>query len=140
MPSRATRVVLPLAVLVVAVVLFIVLKPSDDKKSSSSQSTTTQTTGNGGKKQSKPQVQTITVKNAKPVGGVQDITANKGDPVRFRVVSDVADEVHLHGYDLHKDVKPGHPVTFSFKANLDGEYEAELESRKEQILSLKVNP
>jgi heme/copper-type cytochrome/quinol oxidase subunit 2 len=120
--SRATRVVLPLAVLVVAVVLFIVLKPSDDKK------------------QSKPQIQTITVKNAKPVGGVQDITANKGDTVRFKVVSDVADEVHLHGYDLHKDVKPGHPVTFSFKAKLDGEFEAELESRKEQILALKVNP
>jgi hypothetical protein len=131
--SRATRIALPLGVLVLAVVLFVVLKPSDDKKSSTTQATTT-----GGKQ--KPQVATIVVRNAKPVGGIKNLTYNKGDQVRFRVVSDVADEVHLHGYDLHKDVKPGHPVSFAFKANLDGEFEAELESRKEQILALRINP
>ena len=54
--------------------------------------------------------------------------------------SDVADEVHMHGYDIVKDVKPGGSVTFDFPATIEGVFEAELEGRKEQILELTVNP
>jgi pullulanase/glycogen debranching enzyme len=137
--SRAARLALIAGVVVVAVVLFIVLKP-DDKSSSSSSNTAGQTATTKGGKPAKPAIPNIVVKNAKPVGGVRNLTYNKGDTVQFKVTSDVADEVHVHGYDLHKDVKPGHPVSFKFKANIDGEFEAELESRKEQIVSLRVNP
>ena len=35
---------------------------------------------------------------------------------------------------------PGKPVRFSFKANLEGAFEAELEGAHVQILSLKVEP
>ena len=129
--SRATRLALIAGVVVVAVVLFIVLKP-DDKSSSG--------TGTGTTKTGKAAIANIVVKNGKPVGGIRHLTFNKGDTVQFKVTSDVADEVHLHGYDLHQDVKPGHPVKFKFKATIDGEFEAELEGRKEQIISLKVNP
>ena len=38
--------------------------------------------------------------NAKPQGGVKKLNFNKGDTIRFRVVSDTADEIHVHGYDL----------------------------------------
>ena len=82
----------------------------------------------------------IEIRGGKPVGGVAKITVNKGQPVRFSVTSDVADEVHVHGYDLHKDVPKGGSVSFAFPAKLEGVYEAELESRKEQILSLRVYP
>jgi hypothetical protein len=41
------------------------------------------------------------VVNGQPQGGIQKITVNKGQRVRFRVVSDVADEIHVHGYDFH---------------------------------------
>jgi hypothetical protein len=64
----------------------------------------------------------------------------KGDQVRFRVVSDVSDHVHLHGYDISKDVEPGGSVSFDFRADIEGVFEAELEDRKEQILELRVNP
>src|SRR3954451_14303883 len=140
--SRASRLALVAAVVVVAVVLFIVLKPDDDSGSSqtSTQSSTAGTPQGGKPKSQKPQIPTIVVKNAKPVGGVRDLEFNKGDTVQFKVTSDVSDEVHLHGYDIGKDVAPGHPVKFKFKATIDGEFEAELESRKEQIISLKVNP
>ena len=37
----------------------------------------------------------IVVQGGKPVGGVKDITVNKGQPVRFSVTSDVADEIHI---------------------------------------------
>jgi hypothetical protein len=80
----------------------------------------------------------ITVKGGKPVGGITRVTVPKGEAVDLIVQSDVADEVHVHGYDLHKDVKPGGAVAITFKANITGVFEAELENRKLQILELTV--
>jgi FtsP/CotA-like multicopper oxidase with cupredoxin domain len=54
-----------------------------------------------------PKVQTIRVRGGKPVGGMQDIEVDKGKTVRFRVVADAAEVVHLHGYDIAKPVAPG---------------------------------
>ena len=56
------------------------------------------------------------------------------------MTSDVADEIHVHGYDLHKDVTKGGTVSFDFPAKMDGGFVVELESRSEQIASLKVLP
>lgn len=81
----------------------------------------------------------IHVVYGKPQGGVQKITVNKGEPVRFTVDSDVSDEIHVHGYDFHKDVKKGGSASFDFPATIDGIFDIELESRGEQIASLKVN-
>ena len=137
--NRAGRTGLLIAVVVVAVVLFIVLKPggsSSDKSSQTSSAGTTTTSD----KPSPPPIKNVQVKGGKPVGGIQDLTFAKGDTVQFKVTSDVADEVHVHGYDFHKDVAPGHPITFKFPAKIDGEFDVELESRGEQIASLKVTP
>jgi hypothetical protein len=46
----------------------------------------------------------------------------------------------MHGYEIGKNVKAGGSVTFEFPATIEGVFEAELESRKEQILELTVNP
>ena len=83
---------------------------------------------------------TIVVKNGEPVGGVQDLEYSAGEQVRFKVDSDVADEVHVHGYDLMKDVPAGGSVSFSFPAEIEGIFEVELEDRGEQIAELRVNP
>src|SRR6478735_6792204 len=85
-------------------------------------------------------VTTIAIKNGKPVGGIAQLTYNRGEEVRFKVDSDVSDEVHMHGYDIMKDVKAGGSVSFDFPATIEGVFEAELEGRKEQILELTVNP
>jgi len=85
-------------------------------------------------------VPTIVVKNGEPVGGVQELEYNAGDQIRFEVDSDVADEIHVHGYDLMKDVPVGGTVSFSFPAEIEGIFEVELEGRKEQIAELRVNP
>jgi len=82
----------------------------------------------------------IVVKNGKPVGGIRTLTYNAGDQIRFKVDSDVSDEVHVHGYDIMKDVKAGGSVSFDFPATIEGVFEAELEGRKEQIIELRVNP
>jgi hypothetical protein len=124
MSSNALRVVAGATVVVVAVVLLIVLKGN----SSSDKNT------DGGK------LQTIVVKHGEPVGGIRELTYNKGEQVLFEVDSDVADEVHMHGYEIMKDVKAGGSVTFAFPATIEGVFEAELEGRKEQILEMTVNP
>jgi len=80
----------------------------------------------------------VEVKGGKPVGGIQRATAKKGQEVAIVVHSDVADEVHVHGYDLHKDVDAGGTVRIQFAATIQGEFEAELESRKLQIVALTV--
>jgi hypothetical protein len=114
------------AVIVVAIVLLVVLKNgnSDNAKSS----------GANGK------VPTIVIKNGEPVGGIRDLTYNKGERIHFVVESDVSEEVHMHGYDIMKDVKAGGSVSFDFPATIEGVFEAELEGRKEQIIELTVNP
>ena len=113
-------------VVVLAVVLLVVLKGSGGSSTTSS--------GAGGK------VPVIVVEHGKPVGGVQQLTYNKGERVHFVVKSDVSDEVHMHGYDIMKDVKAGGSVSFDFPASIEGVFEAELEGRKEQIIELTVNP
>jgi hypothetical protein len=85
-------------------------------------------------------VTTIVIRNGEPVGGVQELEYSAGEQVRFTVRSDVADEIHVHGYDLMKDVPAGGSVSFSFPAEIEGIFEVELEGLKEQIAELRVNP
>ncbi len=82
----------------------------------------------------------VVVSGGKPQGGVQDLTFNKGDTVAFTIRSDVADEIHVHGYDVKQNVTAGGSATFSFPAKIDGIFEVELENAGVQIASLKVNP
>lgn len=82
----------------------------------------------------------IVVRNGEPVGGIAELEYDAGEQVSFQVSSDVADEVHVHGYDLMKDVAAGGTVAFSFPADIEGIFEVELEERVEQIAELRVNP
>lgn len=83
---------------------------------------------------------TVVVRNGEPVGGIQELEYSAGDQIRFRVESDVADEVHVHGYDLMEEVPAGGTVSFEFPAEIEGIFEVELEGRKEQIAELRINP
>jgi hypothetical protein len=85
-------------------------------------------------------VPTIVIRNGEPVGGVKELEYSAGEEIRFEVTSDVADEVHVHGYDLMQDVPAGGTVSFDFPAEIEGIFEAELEGRKEQIAEIRVNP
>ena len=146
--SRRTRFGLLALAAAVAVVGFVILQPGgDDNDTSKTATEKTGTTSKGGATSSGATSTTpvvrpkrIRVEGGKPVGGIADITVSKGDRVRFSVTSDVADEVHVHGYDFMKDVAAGGTVRFDFPAKIDGSFEIELENRQEQIASLKVEP
>jgi len=71
---------------------------------------------------------------------VVKIEVDKGDTVRFRARSPQDDEVHVHGYDLKKDLPANTTISMSFKATIDGIFEIEFEEQGKQIASLRVNP
>lgn len=87
-----------------------------------------------------PAIETIRIEDGKPVGGVAELEFGKGDRVRFRVRSDAAGHVHVHGYDILRDLKPGGQITFDFEADIDGRFEVELEDTQTQIARLDVTP
>jgi mannitol-specific phosphotransferase system IIBC component len=123
MSSRA-RIGIVAAAVVALVVAFLIIngsKGDDDKKSSSSNDV-------------------VTVVDAKPQGGVQQLKFTKGDTIKFTVKSDTADEIHFHGYDVHQDVKAGGQVTFSVPATIEGRFIVELEDHKTQIAEVEVDP
>jgi hypothetical protein len=139
--STRGRLVLIAAVVVIAVVAFVIAQPGGDDGNDTKSTQATGATGTtGAGKPALPPPVRIVVRGAKPVGGIKKITVQKGDRVRFTVTSDVADEVHVHGYDFMKDVPAGGTVRFDFPARIDGSFEVELEQRAEQIASLRVEP
>jgi hypothetical protein len=141
MGSPRARALVGVAAIAVAVVLFIVLSGGDDDSSTTTTAgSTTEAGGGGGGQPSKPEVPTIVVKDGEPVGGVQDLTFNNGDDIRFNVKSDTAAEVHFHGYDVMEDVEAGGEVSFDVPADIEGVFEVELEETATQIAEITVEP
>jgi len=151
--SNLQRVGIVVGAMVVLVVAYLVFSGGGDDNKTASQpaATSTQSTATtGGADTSStatstepappPAPPTVRVVDAKPQGGIKKLNFNKGDQIRFRVVSDTADEIHVHGYDLMKDVAKGGSVTFSFKGSIDGRFVVELEGHGEQIAELDVQP
>jgi hypothetical protein len=141
-----------LAALVVVVALFFILRGGDDDDSTTVASTTAATTTtteattneeSTTKEESttpEPELATIVIKDGQPVGGVQELTFTEGDDIRFKVESDVSDEVHFHGYDVGKDVEAGGSVEFDVPATIPGVFEVELEEAVVPIAEITVNP
>jgi len=141
--ERSQRIGLLVAAAVVAVVAVILISNGDDDDSSSTDNTAQTTTGGGtttSGKPAAPEVPTITIKDGKPVGGVQEIEVDKGDTIQFKVKSDADHEIHMHGYDIAKDVEAGGTITYNVPADIDGIFEIEIEDLKEPIAELRVNP
>jgi hypothetical protein len=143
------------AAIAVAAVLYFVLRPDDtDEPSTTSLPTTTASTTTTTHNHTTtvvpqppqppappaPARVRITIRGGLPVGGVRRVTVSRGRRVILNVTSDVADHVHLHGYDVMRDVAPGRPATISFRATILGTVEAELEDRGVQIARITTQP
>ena len=61
-----------------------------------------------------------------------------GQTVVIKVTSDIADEIHLHGYDKKADAAPGTVATITFKADKPGIFEVELEKKGLKLFELEV--
>jgi FtsP/CotA-like multicopper oxidase with cupredoxin domain len=142
--SRRQRFTFLAIAVVIAVVAVIVLADSseDDTEPSPTSATATATpTAEAGEDTPTP---TPTPTPEPPplltAGKVTELEATEGETVRFRVRSDSPEEVHVHGYDISKDIEPGQTATMSFKATITGIFEIEFEESGTQIAELKVEP
>ena len=148
MQSRAAKALIALAAVVAAVVLFVVLAGGDDDgggetTTQAQPATGTTSPATGTETEPKPAeepVPRIVVEGGEPRGGVERLSVDSGERVRFVVSSDVADEVHVHGYDISRDVPAGGSVGFGFPASIEGVFEVELEGQGVQIAELRVSP
>ena len=121
--SRNQRFVLLGVAAVIAVVAVILISSGGSDESAKSSGPTT-----------------IVVKDAKPVGGIKQVTYKKGGTIDLTIDSDTADEVHFHGYDVHKDVTKGGSVHFKFPASIEGKFIVELEDHKQTLANVTVAP
>jgi hypothetical protein len=146
------RLLIVAAAVVVAAGLFLVLRPDDEDNPTATTpaTTTTATTPTHTEPSVPPPTRPpappppaevrITVRDGTPVGGVRRVTVGKGRRVILIVTSNVADHVHLHGYDVMQDVAPGKPARISFRATIVGTVEAELEDRRVPLARITTQP
>ena len=120
MQSRKLGLAMAVLAAAVAVVLFVVLRDEGSDSGGSSGTTPARSPAKddaqpgqgGGQGQPKEAERAdVVVRGGQPVGGVQELTFENGGRIRFIVESNVADEVHLHGYDIAKDVDAGGDVS-----------------------------
>jgi FtsP/CotA-like multicopper oxidase with cupredoxin domain len=133
--TRAQRLSFLGIAVVIAVVAVILLAGGGDETDKASNSAQTPT----------PTATATATATPKPppllqAGKVTTLTFKQGDTVRFRVRSDKAEEVHIHGYDIKKELAPNQTATVSFKASITGIFEIEFEGSATQIAELKVEP
>jgi ABC-type glycerol-3-phosphate transport system substrate-binding protein len=142
--GSARRAVPPAAALAALLVLAACGSGGDPVLSSSDTTTTTATPGAPptAPASSAPtpaaEEPTFEVRDRAVVGGRRTIESRVGASLRIVVRSDVADEVHLHGYDLHAEVAPGADATLVLTTDIPGQFEIELEDAKLRLGELEV--
>jgi hypothetical protein len=78
----------------------------------------------------------VALKDGKVSPKAHRVKVALGSPVRILVSSDVDDEVHVHGYEIEREVAAGQTVTVDFTADQSGVFE--VESHKTGLLLLQL--
>ena len=159
--SRNQRILLVVAAVAVAVVAFLLLNPGGDDETTATETETTVETVTETTESTPTETETtptetatvepetsttrIQIQGGQVAGGPPTIEVTTDEQVRIVVASDQGDELHLHGYDITKEVAPGGSVTFNFEADLEGVFEleshvAEDAGQNPLIAKLVVNP
>jgi FtsP/CotA-like multicopper oxidase with cupredoxin domain len=149
--SGRQRAVILILAAVVAVAAFLVLRPEDEGDAPEpAQTGQPRATPAVPDEETAPRTQPetrarepqeIRVRGGKPVGGIQTIEAEEGDTVRFRVITETPQEIHLHGYDITRNTTGSRPTAeFRVRADETGIFELEVHGTRTQIAELKVEP
>jgi hypothetical protein len=80
----------------------------------------------------------VSVVDGKVQPAFRRVEVERGTTVELTVTSDVADELHIHGYDEEAELAPGAPATVTFVADEDGVFEVETHETGLQLLALVV--
>lgn len=150
--SRAQRLsfLVVAAVIALGAVLLLARPGSDEEAVRTAAETTpapakTATPDDGGAEAETPTPEPTPTPKPKPplltsATGEKTLDFEEGETVRFRVRSSQPEEVHVHGYDIYKDIEPGKTATISFKGEITGIFEVEFHNAGAPIGKLKVEP
>jgi sRNA-binding carbon storage regulator CsrA len=148
--SRTARLAFLGVAVVILVAAFIALRPSSDDTKTTADAPTAAATPTDTSTPAAGETDTPTATpTPKPTvdpgplltgSKVVKLRFAKGDTVRFRIRAPKDEEVHIHGYDIKKNVKAGQTAKVSFKATIDGIFEIEFEDSATQIAELRVDP
>ncbi len=81
----------------------------------------------------------VTVVGGQVRGDTGRVPVALGELVTLVVTSDVADEIHVHGYDLSAAVEPDAPAELPFDATVPGVFAVELHEAGTVLLTLQVS-
>ncbi|HEU4894970.1 MAG TPA: hypothetical protein VFT85_03950 [Acidimicrobiia bacterium] len=70
--------------------------------------------------------------------GAAVFTFELGESVDITVVSDVDDELHVHGYDLVFELTAGVPLILDFVADVPGVFEVEVHTGHSHVFDIEV--
>jgi hypothetical protein len=150
--SRGARIGLLVLAAAILVAAFILLRPSaEDEGTTADTPTTTPTavatdTATAAPGETETPTPSPTPRPTVDPGPVltgeevEELRFDKGDVVRFRVRSPQDDHVHIHGYDIMRDVKADETTRIFFRATIDGIFEIEFEDAGVPIAELRVDP
>jgi FtsP/CotA-like multicopper oxidase with cupredoxin domain len=153
--SRGQRITfLAIAALIAVVAIFVLADSSEDddtppegeQSAATATPTATPTATDGEATPTPTPTETPTPEPTPPPpplltsGGVTELEVDEGDTVRFRVRSSTDEEIHVHGYDITREIPAGRTVNVSFPAELTGIWEIEFHNSGTQIAELRVEP
>lgn len=130
------KIILIILTIVILSALFFWLKPHAASKE------TVQPTENIPGEKTSTGVKTfgLEIKDKKIVFGPTTLSVQEGDEVKITALSDIDEEIHIHGYDKSLDLTKGQPATISFTATMTGRFEFELEHSGTALGVLEVAP
>ena len=145
--SRAQRLSFLAIAAVIAIVAVILLAGGDETDTASNPTPTATSSATREPAEAEPQPTETPTPTPTPkpppllrAGQERTLTFKEGDTVRFRVRHSTAEEVHVHDYDISKELEPNQTATVSFKASITGVFEIELEGSGTLLAQLKVEP
>ena len=147
--SRGARIGLLAAAVVILIVAFIALRPSGQgRRDDGGLADDDPDGGRDGHPRRRDRTATApptprpTVDPGPVLTGasVESCATTRATPCASRSRAPEDEEVHIHGYDIKKDVEAGVTTKISFKATIDGIFEIEFEDAAKQIAALASMP
>jgi hypothetical protein len=82
----------------------------------------------------------IVVDQGRPRGGIQRPKIENGEKIVLVIRSDAGEEIHVHGYDVERELTPGKTLRIPITANIPGRFEVELHHPDVLLAVLEVQP
>jgi len=140
--QRFTFLGIAVAIAVVAI-LALASGGSDDDSQPAASNPTADATATATERPGETETETVTPEPKPPLvhpGDEKRLRFSEGDTVQFRATSDIDDEIHVHGYDVEKEIPAGKTVTVAFKASITGIFEIESHETGQVFAQLRVDP